>query len=653
MFRRLRSPAAERGWKPRMWKVGALLAVSAAMLVPSGAQGQLPDLPIPIPTDGLFNFDLKDGPIWFDSGIDVFGTKSLGAGVGSAVANFVIGKANTDTVHTVTSLIWPDGATGFPVQQTGGFIGTLKVTMNDPGLYAFQCTIHPYMLAAMVVDDPTTPGLDFGRKLRVRGFSGALPSYSDYIFRLVKAFFLITNPGNWKVFSDTETMDYDPSYPPAPIATYDRGGSLQLIPNLDLFYQDYFNEGETLAPLKQKPKTPGVGEVWIGMQMEEYAGKSKPGSVTAVNTSNWTVSKKFALPQINLNNPHNMWTDRAHKVLYVNEWFGDKTNVVNRNTGEVIRRLKVGPSPAHVMTRTDNDALHIGLNGGNAVVEAAPGATKILRKIAVTKPGQGIAHPHAHWMSGDAKYMIAPNANFDTASLVNIKPGTIKKQPFVGSIPIASGMSPDGKKSYVASLMGNHLMCISNERPACVRNGKKVETTKIDLFRSVYDPVTGAMKKPGLLPGILPIQNAVSPDGQTMLVANAVSGNISVVDPQTDKLIKTLPCDPGCHGINWGAKKGGGYYGYVSSKFANTLIIVDGDPNRDGNPADTAVVGHMILNAGSSTKTDDTITNYPGMGGQGVLPLPLAYNGWVQKVPKAFASQLTCNQRNPIKPSAC
>jgi len=389
------------------------------------------------------------------------------------------------------------------------------------------------------------------------------------------------------------------------------------------------------------------------MQMEQYAGKTKPGSITAVNTENWTVSKKFALPQIDLNNPHNMWTDRAHKVVYVNEWFGDKVNVVDRVTGQVIRRLTVGPSPAHVMTRTDTDQLHIGLNGGNAVVEAAPGATKIDRRISVTKPGQGIAHPHAHWMSGDAKYMIAPDANFDIATLVNIGPGTIKKQAFVGSVPIASGMSSDGKKSYVASLMSNWLMCISNDKPACVSNGKKVMSKKIDLFTSVYDPVTGASKKPGLLPGILPIQNAVSPDNQTMLVADAVSGQISVIDPQTDKLIKTIPCDPGCHGINWGAKKGGGYYGYVSSKFANTLIVIDGDPNADGNPADAKMVGHMVMNPDAGTKMDDTITAYPGMGGQGVLPLPLVYNGWVQHDPAAWKAKLTCQQRDPLNTKAC
>ena len=57
------------------------------------------------------------------------------------------------------------------------------------------------------------------------------------------------------------------------------------------------------------PTTPGVGEVWIDTEYEKTAGKTKPGTATAVDATTWKVTKKVALPQINMNNPHNMWTD--------------------------------------------------------------------------------------------------------------------------------------------------------------------------------------------------------------------------------------------------------------------------------------------------------------------------------------------------------
>ncbi len=96
---------------------------------------------------------------------------------------------------------------------------------------------------------------------------------------------------------------------------------------------------------------------------------------------------------------------------------------------------------------------------------------------------------------------------------------------------------------------------------------------------------------------LLPIQIPVSPDGNYMLVANTSSATIAVVDTRSDTLVKYLPCDAGCHGINFGAKEGGGYYGYVSNKFSNRMIVVDGDPNGDGDPIDAAIVGSLVMNA--------------------------------------------------------
>jgi hypothetical protein len=36
------------------------------------------------------------------------------------------------------------------------------------------------------------------------------------------------------------------------------------------------------------------------------------------------------------------------------------------------------------------------------------------------------------------------------------------------------------------------------------------------------------------------------------------------------------------------------------------------------------------------------------MGGQGVLPIPLVYRGWVQNLPTSWKSQLTLQQQNPF-----
>jgi hypothetical protein len=102
--------------------------------------------------------------------------------------------------------------------------------------------------------------------------------------------------------------------------------------------------------------------------------------------------------------------------------------------------------------------------------------------------------------------------------------------------------------------------------------------------------------------------------------------------------------------VNFGAKKGGGYYAYVTSKFANVIEIVDIDPNGDGNPADAAIAGSILTDSTPATAMDDTVSAFNGFGGQGVMTVPIVYEGWVEHAPKnAVNNQLTCKQRNPIK----
>lgn len=110
-----------------------------------------------------------------------------------------------------------------------------------------------------------------------------------------------------------------------------------------------------------------------------------------------------------------------------------------------------------------------------------------------------------------------------------------------------------------------------------------------------------------------------------------------------------LACDPGCHGANFGAKQGGGYYAYVTSKFSNRLIVVDVDPNNDGDLSDADIVGSISMVAGSSVAKDDTISSLAGYGGQGLVALPNVYNGWVQNLTSEWASGLTNSQRNPVQ----
>lgn len=591
-------------------------------------------------------FETTDQPGgWFDcsaspGGVCVtFGNEKSLAVIhpGDTVAVQSTGQAST--LHTFVSLIYPTAAANMPFDIDLTNPSTFSVTLTTPGLYVFFCDIHPYMFAAVIVDDTTTTGLDLGETVDlINGITG-LPTSSDLAKRLLKSFFIITNPDYWQDHSPVTNPSgtWTVAFPPVDVRV--TGGAVINLSALNI-------SASPLPPLVS-PLTPGVGEVWVDTQLEKTSGKTKPGTATAVDATSWKVTRKVALPSINMNNPHNMWTDRHQNVIYQTQWFDDRLTTFDRKTGALVSDIVVGPVAAHVMTRVDTDQVHVTLQGGNDVAELQPVPTSsadIVRNIPMGGPTE-TTHPHGHWMSHDGETMVTPNSDTgDSTDYCFTRDKIVSKTP-TGNLSIAVGMAPDASKYYVANFLDSTISVFGLKKD---RGCRVVSSTgQINLLAN-YNPITGAITGPI---GGLPIQTPFSPNGKYAVGANTLTASISIIDTSTDTLVKTLPCDPGCHGVQFGAKKGGGYYAYVSSKFSNELIIVDPDPDGDGNPSDAVIVGRVLLttdNQALSYQSDDTVNGYAGMGGQGVLAIPVVYNGWVQRLPGDWKAKLTPAQRNPI-----
>src|SRR6267143_2406157 len=587
--------------------------------------------------------------------------------------------STANTIHTVVSLIYPTPAST-PTEKfttmpfdTDLDVGTRSAPIipNELGLHVFFCDIHPYMFAAVIVvpvnhnlTNGTLFPLDLGNtvdlhKIVLETLPG-LPTASDLALRLVHTFFIITNPANWQQYPHAGIVDWKPAYPGVQVVAHVKGGGVVQV-NLDELLRGYFGEGgptgaNPSAPYLKKLSAPvppvaqGVGQVWVDTQFETMEEKSKPGTATAVDATTFKVVRKVGLPSINMNNPHNMWTDRDQKVIYQTQWFDTKLAVFNRTSGHVVRNIEVGAAPAHVMTRTSNDQVHVSQNGDNNIreLDSLAAGNGFLRDIPMQTDPDESAHPHAHWMSHDGSMMVTPNADTENSTLFHFPSNSIKSLTPVGHFPIATGMMPDSSKYYVANFLDSSISVITIKNPDSAHPTATLLTT-INLLGdtehnvAAYDPI-GLSGIPPV--GGLPIQTPVSPDGKYAIVANTLAAKILVIDTKTDKVVASLACDAGCHGVQFGAQKGGGYYAYVSSKFSNRMIVVD-----PKNGSDASIVGSVLLtteNKSSHFHTDGTVTQYAGMGGQGVLPIPVVYNGWVQNLPKEWKDLLTKKQRNPI-----
>jgi len=590
----------------------------------------------------------------------------------------LFGMKDSQTKHTITALIYPTaaqpgegeiGGNGILSTADIGFFDTQlgirgstfitdntgkPIPLDEPGLYVFVCKIHPYMFGAVIVDDPDTnielnnvnkesggtiiPLLDLSEELIVltrvgEDFPVEVSPASDLATTLLKTFYIITDPSNWKDYNQSH---WNVNLPPAALTTNDENvwvflvnedtvTSIATLTNATKPGTNSIADEIIIAGLDssveigdvETPDVEGVGELWVNTQFERTVSKNhdgtpfdKPGTITVVDVEDWKVERKIALPEINMNHPHNMWTDTKNEVVYQTEWFGNEMAIIDRESGELIKEIFVGQSPSHVMTSPTNGKIYLAINGEETVNEFDPNTYEMTRQISTGFR----SHPHGHWVSSSGQYVVTPDFIGLKASIIDLDDNSVISSDDLLIGPIATGMKGDESEFFTADFLGNTNTSIDPT------DGSSDSDRTVDWLHY------------GLVG--LPIQTPISPDDKWMVTALTLGSKIGVVnvegsgDIDPDEDVTILPGDPGSHGVQWGAKKDGGYLAYVSNKFSNALIVVDPDPAGDGSE-DPTIAGKIIL-ADRDSAIDDPVIGYDGMGGQGVLAIPNVYAGWIQ-----------------------
>jgi YVTN family beta-propeller protein len=214
-------------------------------------------------------------------------------------------------------------------------------------------------------------------------------------------------------------------------------------------------------------------------------------------------------------------------------------------------------------------------------------------------------------------------------------------------------------KAYVANLVSGMVTVINVDTKTITGNIPVTLTPDGQTGLNIFHTLQG------------PIQTPVSPDGKWSATAvfsltnvnrppTGSADHVAIIDTTTDQVVAFVPTPAGTHGVNWGAKLGGGYYAYVTNQHANVLTIIDADPNGDGNGADAAAVGTILLaNGGGGGRNARGAGVTDGTGGQGVKPLPMTHDGWIQPTValsgtgqlspevEGWISLLTPAQKNP------
>src|SRR5215471_9736989 len=135
LWRRSRDSSWHPGRDRQPLRHGRPLAFAAASLLvlaltPGGRDG----IVAASSTGGVVHdVHLTDDPgHWFDTGVNIAGTRSLLVVPPGDTINFIIAKPLTQTVHTVTSWAFPTGAANMPFEVPQAFTGSVQVTLKTP-----------------------------------------------------------------------------------------------------------------------------------------------------------------------------------------------------------------------------------------------------------------------------------------------------------------------------------------------------------------------------------------------------------------------------------------------------------------------------------------------------------------------------------------
>jgi hypothetical protein len=510
--------------------------------------------------------ELTDEPgNWFRS--DATGSPVSVVGRGDRV-DFVIGRF-TQTRHTVTLISRPTDSR-LAVDQDDGVRGSVSAEFDRPGVYVFTCKIHPYMQGVVGVTDNQGAVPDVtAEQLPFIGHLGAdsLPS-GDVL----------------QVLTSVAATDADKE------AKW-----------------DLFGPGDRITPA-----VPGVGEVWVNTQFERVPGQAddhgvpKPGTITVVDTAGFTVEREIdgrdPDAEDGWNNPHNLWANERLGTVYNGNWFGKTLNVINRASGDIVATEVVGEAPTHIVTNPNEDSPQFGLltnplSAENDLVTLKDAGDE-LDIVDESPTGAGRNHPHGHWLTADGLRIVVPNVFKGlgiggSVSIMDARTGSVLRefrQTSSGlqsalTLPVAVGIRGNDR-AYVSSIGSGQISVVDLVRNRLVANIPVTFTP--DGRRgpqfSLFDTLQG------------PIQVPVSPDGRwagaAVLSLTTVdrpptgeADHVALIDTATNSVAAFVPTPAGTHGAHWGARLGGGYYLYVTSRNANALTVIDPTPTEMARPA--------------------------------------------------------------------
>lgn len=228
--------------------------------------------------------------------------------------------------------------------------------------------------------------------------------------------------------------------------------------------------------------------------------------------------------------------------VYVPNTNSNTVSVIDPATYKVIRTIKVGRQPQHVVPSWDMKTLWVNNDLGDSLTPIDPATGKVGTPVPVSDP-------YNLYFTPDGKYAVVM-ASMDR-QLAFRDAHTMK---LVKAVPVGcagvnhTDFSADGRYFIVSCEFSGELL--------------KVDTAEMKIVGQQRLPVRGAM----------PQDVKLSPDGSTFYIADMVANGLWVLDGKKFTAPKLLPTGKGAHGlyVSRDSKEM-----YVSNRGEGTISVYD------------------------------------------------------------------------------
>ena len=259
-------------------------------------------------------------------------------------------------------------------------------------------------------------------------------------------------------------------------------------------------------------------------------------------------------------------------TLYICTSDDDHIEVLDLTTGRVTHTLPSGPDPELMALGPEDGRLYVANEDDNLVTVVDVNTRRKVVEIPVGIEPEGIG------LSPDGKWLVNTSETTNMAHFIDTESLEIEGNVLVDTRPRVAQFTPDGREVWVSSEIGGTVAVIDVEsreidtRIEFAVDGMRPEAIQPvgiaiadDGSNKVYvalgpsarvariDRETREVEKYYLV-GPRVWNLAFSPDRRRLFTTNGVSGDVSVIDLETDRVIKSIKVGR----FPWGVKVSGG-----------------------------------------------------------------------------------------------